>query len=545
MSTTSLSSQITCFASSSLERKKSIFLLLTILAGIVILYPHLNFQPYLAPGDHGRDLYTYQKTFEGGIPYKDFATNNGPLMPYYYSFFYHLFDVSISSTLVGYNFGILLAGILIYLICSSYLDPLLSFCASLWYWAFRGYEFFYTYNHIGGIVMMLASVYFFACYVKNSRPKFIYFGFLSIALLLLIRVTIGLSTLVTFFLFLVIQNWTCEDKAQRINVLKHFLIIVGISMGTALIYWFLTKSLPFYSGLRDVSYWKYFGLENIPHAFVAFFHIAQMHFFSSIPKILFTLILSTALIATFIKLINRASDHKYKKQLSIVLGLIVTLAVLNLGELLATGIWFYAIWNLCLLPIIFFYAFNIGFCHLKRLPKVLIVFILFLLPLLSIFNNSRFLAEVKNPANELRIGKNNVYLLPTQRPLIYTLTNATLFLVSQIGEDEKFLSIPYDPIYYYLSNRGSATRLLETLNISELKEQDLLKEIEKNKINQILISNRAYRDSDKRFGVLGKDYGKRLQRYIDNNFENIATFGPWESTSGWITNHAVKIYRRK
>jgi len=309
---TSLSSQITCFISSPVERWKSIFLLLTIFAGIVILYPHLDYQPYLAQGDHGRDLYSYKKTFEGGIPYKDFSTQNGPLMPYYYSLFYHLFDVSISSTLLGYNFCILLAGLLIYLICSSYLNPLLSFCASLWYWAFRGTEFFYTYNHIGGVVMMLAAIYFLVRYIKDSDKKYIYFGFLSIILLFLIRATIGLSTLATFFIFLAVRNLTR---------LKYFLIALGTSLSVLLIYWFLTKDLPRYIGMGDIAYWKYFKPEKIPRAFAALYGIMKTYFFSSIPRILFTLIFALATAGTLTKLFDHSSDKKHKKQLLTVLGL--------------------------------------------------------------------------------------------------------------------------------------------------------------------------------------------------------------------------------
>jgi len=542
---TSLSSQITCFVSSSPERKKSIFLLLTILAGIVILYPYLDYQPYLAQGDHGRDLYSYKITFEGGIPYKDFSTLNGPLMPYYYSLFYHLFDVSISSTLLGYNFCILLAGILIYLICSSYLDPLLSFCAPLWYWAFRGTEFFYTYNHIGGIVMMLTAVYFLVRYIKNSDAKFIYFGFLSIILLLLIRATIGLSTFAAFFVFLVIRNLTRDNKEQRINILKYFLFSVGILISALFIYWLLTKDLPHYVSMGDIAYWKYFKPEKIPRAFVALYHVTQMYFFSSIPKILFTFIFAVAMAGTLIRLINHSSDKEHKKQLLMILGLIFTLAIFNLGELLATGIWFYTMWNLSLISIIFFYTFNVGFCRLKRFTRICIVVVLVLVPLISVLRINRFLAAVKHPVNELQIGKNKIYLHPTQRPLIHTLTSATTFLVNHIGENEKFLAIPYDPIYYFLSNRDSATRLLGILKTSESKERDLLREIEKNEVKHILLSNRAYRDRDTRFGVFGKDYGMKLQRYINEYFEEIATFGPWEAPSGWTTNHAVKIYRRK
>jgi len=393
--------------------------------------------------------------------------------------------------------------------------------------------------------MMLAAVYFLVRYIKDSDKKYIYCGFLSIVFLLLIRATIGLSTLAAFFIFLTVRNLSHKDKEQKNDLLKYFLFTVGISLSVLFIYWLLTKDLPRYISMGDLAYWKYFRLEKIPRAFAALYGVMKTYFFSSMPRILFTLIFAMATAGTLAKLINHSSDKKYKIQLLTVLSLILTLAIFNLGELLATGIWFYTMWNLSLISIIFFYTFNIGFCHLNRFAKIIIAAVLLLVPLLSILHTSKFLTAVKHPLNKLWIGKNEIYLHPTQRPSIHTLTNATIFLVSQIDENEKFLAIPYDPLYYYLSNRDSATRQLTILDFSESKEQDLLGEIKKNEVKHILISNRAYRDSDPRFGVLGKKYGIKLQKYINEYFEEIATFGPWEASSGWTANHAVKIYRKK
>jgi hypothetical protein len=84
------------------QNQRMFFLALVVLAGIVILYPHLNYQFYLSQGDHGRDLYSFKKTFEGGIPYKDYDSQNGPLMPYYYSLFFRFFGVSVQTTLLGF-----------------------------------------------------------------------------------------------------------------------------------------------------------------------------------------------------------------------------------------------------------------------------------------------------------------------------------------------------------------------------------------------------------------------------------------------------------
>ena len=101
--------------------KGTIFLLFTIIAGILILWPLLNFQNYISTGDHGRDLYCFQQTMEGALPYKDYSWLYGPLMPYYYSIFFHLGGISIQSVLLGQFLLIILTGIFIFLACSVFL----------------------------------------------------------------------------------------------------------------------------------------------------------------------------------------------------------------------------------------------------------------------------------------------------------------------------------------------------------------------------------------------------------------------------------------
>jgi len=59
-----------------------LFLILTVVCGIILQWPYLDFQPLLAPGDHGHDLYSFQQVYEGKIPYQDFWWVYGPLMPF-------------------------------------------------------------------------------------------------------------------------------------------------------------------------------------------------------------------------------------------------------------------------------------------------------------------------------------------------------------------------------------------------------------------------------------------------------------------------------
>jgi len=94
---------------------RRIFLLLTIVVGIFILYPTNNVELFLSQGDHGRDLYAFKKTAEGALPYKDYFWNYGPLMPFYYAFFIKVFNPGIQSVLLGQNVLNFISGILVYL----------------------------------------------------------------------------------------------------------------------------------------------------------------------------------------------------------------------------------------------------------------------------------------------------------------------------------------------------------------------------------------------------------------------------------------------
>ena len=65
------------------RHKKNIFFCLTCLLGIVVLYPFIDYQPIMATGDHGRDLYAARVALEGRVPYRDYWWVYGPAMPYY------------------------------------------------------------------------------------------------------------------------------------------------------------------------------------------------------------------------------------------------------------------------------------------------------------------------------------------------------------------------------------------------------------------------------------------------------------------------------
>src|SRR5882724_8587296 len=142
----------------SSRRMHIIFLVFTAVAGIIFTLPHYNFQELLSQGDHGRDLYAAQEILKGKFPYKDFWWVYGPLMPYYYAACFKFFGVHIPSMLLGKVILNVLAGTFFFLAFAEIFPPIAACLGAIWLMAFHS-DFFFTYNHAGGIAVMMAAIW--------------------------------------------------------------------------------------------------------------------------------------------------------------------------------------------------------------------------------------------------------------------------------------------------------------------------------------------------------------------------------------------------
>jgi len=107
--------------------------------------------------------------------------------------------------------------------------------------------------------------------------------------------------------------------------------------------------------------------------------------------------------------------------------------------------------------------------------------------------------------------------------------------------------LPYDPLLYYLLEKRSPTKQLiffDHIKITEEQEKGILSELEKNKINWIVLSNRI-NSAETGLGVLGQTYCPLIGKYIEDNFEVVAKFGDWINPPGWAWNYGIKILHRK
>ncbi len=537
-----------------MKNNPRVYLLLTILVGLVVLQPFFDFQYYLSQGDHGRDLYCSWRAMEGDVPYRDFSWPFGPLMAYYYALFLKLFGVSVQSVLLGQNLLILLSGISIYLICLNFFSPPLSLCGALWYWAFRKAAFFYTYNHSGGILFLLLSVLALMNYIRNPRRVFAYWGSAALLCLLHIRLNIGVSTLVGFFAGLLIVDQVLNVAEKQTNRKVFLGLAAGLLAVTAAVHLALLYPLPKYiwgqcfpyarSQRTDVS------LDVLKTAGFLKDYVTGV-FNGSWPRRIAGLLtcLSPLYLPWMIARSPLAGEEK--KKLLLAFSALFGLLLLSLHEFLLSGVHYRLNWGVPLFILIIFFTAGIVF---KTAPPAvntptirgLIITVFVFSAFFSVRNDHAVIRIYKNADNRLNIPPNNVYT--SQNPYWFMAVDGTYhYLSHSLGKNEQFFALPFDPLFYFLTQTKSPTRQLiffEHKNIPPQQERQTIADLEAHHVDTIVVSNRSHAPHEG-LGTLGVEYCPLIANYILENYDPVVYIGDWVNPAGWAWQYGVKIYKRK
>jgi len=521
------------------QQQRLLFLLLTLITGIVVLFPYLNFQLHLSPGDHGRDLYSFKKTFEGALLYRDYRSQNGPLMPYYYSLFYRLFGVSVQSTLWGYNLLILLTGILLYGAGTTFLSPGMAYLATLWYWAFCTNEFYYTFNHNGAVFFIIAVVFCLLRYIKAPRRKYVFWAYFCLVGATLVRPDIGLAGYAAFYLSLIMVQ-RGKNKTGLKQLLRRYLPLPLILLTLTLaIYLWIGLKAPGPALFKDMAYWREIKWDRILQNIFGLKDIFLLTFNHCWPGRSFMLFMALLAIKAFLS--RKETSYRIPEDSRLALRALLIFIVFLLMEYLLGMRLFRWRWAYAVSLLFAFGLFEIGISRFrsKKIRAFLICYLL-ALPMGTAIKNFHFVQSCKVPANHIVIGANDFYVDPYQQENVRTFTRAAEFLRQNTLPDEKILAVPYAPIYYFFSDRDNAFR--EMNFFSRMPTAD---ELDKKNINYIIVSNRAVRNADTPNESLGKDFGLEFSRYLDEHFDEILTLGDWDQTMGWVIYHGIKIYRRR
>jgi len=530
-----------------LKYRQIIFLLLTIIAATLIFFPTHNFQAPVAQGDHGRDLYAFWQTSQGATPYQDYLWTYGPLMPYYYGLVFKILGSTIQSALLGELLLKIISITIFYLLLGCLVPCLWAFLGAMWLASFFPHVS-HTYNHIGAIAAILWTALNLFLYLTTQRKKFLWLGFLSIAITFLIKINIGIYGLAAFLLSVIVI-----DSFQK-RIKKNFKIYLcgclATSAAVSALHLLFIQKLPMYYILQCFPVLKEYRQRTssgfLGATLLSMIQETCMGIFSS-PFFLTTFILvATGVILLIFLFKKNKNNHNEAK--------------LFWEAMFSAGIFFFVCLHEYLMsPMIYsknwvkpfgiLLIFLVIGATAKRLPKILQAVLALFLGIVIVHNINimhRFVRLFKNPIHHFEMNKNNVYI--TNGPdWFLTVHKTVLFLRSTLKEDELFFALPCDPLYYFLAERRSPVRefiFFDFMNIPYEQEKNIIFKLETQKIQYIVLSNR-YSSDEPGTGILGKTYCPLLARYITAYFETIETFGDWNKPAGWVTNHATKILRRK
>jgi len=432
------------------------------------------------------------------------------------------------------------------IVVSEFSQPIFAWLTTFWYLlVFPG--FFFTYNHIGGILALLLTVYFLVLYIFHKKEKHLYCSLLAIFFLLLIKINFGLSALISTIISVYIAN-ALDKKDRNLNSLK-FLSISLLLVPTMvfLVYFFLLKDLSFYAIRQCMPYLSTDHPYSISlvSAFFAFVQFVYTQCFAFIENILLLILFVASLIRIYFS--EKKQIKKNDPALITILALLV-FYITSLHEFFASGVIYRLTWSysfaLLMLFSVFAFALRNIKIKIKHLIYGMVIFALFITARTKIKNFNHAKAKgryvyITNP--RLKIVSGN--------PIswIKTVFFAKDFINNNIPKDELFFAMPYDPIYYYLTDRDSPTRQLiffKHINIPQEQEEKILSELIKKDVKWILLSNRI-RSNEHGLGVFGKDYCRIMDKYFKENFETIAKFGEWQKEPGWAWNYGVMILKKK
>lgn len=529
-----------------MQNKKFIFLIFTVLGGSFLLSFFIDYQPFLSQGDHGRDLYAFEATLRGEAPYRDYWWVYGPLMPYYYSLFFKFLGTQIPSILLGKALLNLLSGVLVFLILTAVISPIFAFAGALWFWVFNP-DFFYTYNHPGGITMLLAATYALFLYLQNPRTAYILWGLASITVLAFIKLNFGLSSLLVFlasiFLIDTVHKSPVSMAKKQIYLFSFFMLpplilLTYFGLLADLCPYEIRECFPYlqsdqqyYISISDgIKFWSQTILSRMT---------------ASPTDALLSLVVVLCLIKIILTVLT-GDNQKSKREISLALAISGFFYIVNLHEYIHSGIVYRLAWSepylMLLTFIIIFYATQ----SLGRLVQTLLLSAVLLITGLTAMNQIQAISTVKTADHYISHTKGKIFA-NNSWPWIDTVQKTSQYLEQRLQKEDLFFAMPYDPIFYYLTGRKSPTRQLiffDHINIPAEQELKVISQLDAERVNYIVLSNRLSA-KESGLGTFGQTYCPTLKKYIDEHFVPVQVFGDWEHEPGWAWNYGTIILKRK
>ena len=517
-----------------------LFLILILFWGLTIDAP-----PYLSSDDMGKDLYPFEMALRGHWPCRDYYWQYGPLMLFYYSSWLAVGGIHLLSVRLGYAALYILSSILCFKTLRLLVSPPVAFLASLSF-LIQGMVYpFYNFNHIGAIPLLLVSIFSLWKFLREGKVRWGYFGTLALIGMALVKWNMAAAAFLAFFTSLFLPGFGVSSKK------RHAILFVLIFGGVVLGLYGLQ-----YAGVPLVRAKQCFGLGVVDprgggiELWMNFKHLLQWFFVWDRKRLGWAALIVIFGALGFFGLKKKEWNQTERKMNQSAIASLFLFGIFNssdfflIGHIYRLDFWTFPILVL-LMGLFTEWAKSLVGPKMRILFGGSILLGILALPLQSV--REAFAGRV--PERYLDFPRGRVYVVKETLSTVDVMKKGTHFILENTKADQEILTLPKDPLYCFLSGRRHATREIElerTNLIPEWEEEEMIRELETKQVPLILLSNRdeSNRASAIRgMGYFGKTHLLKLGKYILEHYEEVQTFGTWETPNPRL-NHAVKIFRR-
>ncbi len=544
------------------NKQKYLFFFLTLIISSLICFPSHDFIPFLRLGDHGHDLYASWRTSLGEIPYRDYSRFYGPLMPFFYGACFKIGGITIASAQCGWVVIKILSSVLFFACLSVFIEAPIACLGALWFCAFN-LDFFHTFNHIGATTVTLGAIYLLFKYIKEPRAISLYWIQIPLLMVFLIKFNIGLALLGTTATAITITPAFLGEKHLSKNR-RLFFILAAASLVTVIAtYFLLLRGLPSYYvaqclmlPLKKTSLYIFNPLpqlkmllsyltkspgEILTESLLVFRFPANIWATTLMLPFLFCLVFAFAWRRAQIKPLPL-------KHFAACLLSTLFLAVVNLHEFFLNTVNYKLYWAVP--PFLLLIWMLIGLATRKARWPLKAIFFLIAAFMISCKTQLDYVLKESVRQNQKQFMSEPQARIYTSYPDQWTDTveQVTRYLKENLTPEESFLAIPYEPLYQFLTFKKEPVRenfFCDSFDIPEKEEKWIISELERKKVNWVLVSNSIRADSPIGNGRFGETYCYYLSIYLKENFKPVKSFGDLSKPDNFLGDHSVTILRRK
>ena len=526
------------FTADSLFKQSRFWFFSLLLTYSFFWIPAIHIFPSLSPGDMGRDLYQYQRTLEGELPFRDYWTQYGPLMFFYYAFWFLVGGVNLMSARIALGVIYLLTAVSAYLALRLFVSPAVAFLSSL---AFLNLDMTWTFNHIGALPLMLLSIFCLWKFFLTQRSGWCYGGALALTGVALIKISAGLAAFLAFYLSVALYQ-----GLRRNPPLKHLIFLpLLFAILTAAVYGLLFLGSSFDWIKHCLTFESKYRISyNSP--WTNFKHLILRYTVWEPVRLLgVAAVFLSALLGYFG--LKKGTDPRGQTRIFffVLVSLVFFGAANSLDYFLMEGyIYRFDFWLFPITVLLLGLLGGWGSAFFQRPLRIFLGGLIFLALTAWPFQNLRQALAWKIPERYLDFPQGKVYLGGALSD-VQVMKEGTRFLMEHTKPEEEILAIPYNPVYCFLSNRRHAAREFQFMRQNQVSlqaQEEIIQRLETRRVPFVLISNQ-YRSEEKGFGNFGETHCQRLAQYLWANYGEVQTFGSWDPASGDL--HAIKLLRKK